>query len=230
MNQGFGPASSPFAGFGASAEQRNRVLRNTYWLLALSMVPTVLGAWVGLETGITQFLGGGFIGAILFLAGAYAFIYAIQKNKNSATGLYLLLAFTFFMGLMLSGLLSSILPRSNGAQMVMMAFSGTAAVLVGMASLSTFIKRDLSGMGHFLFIGTLMLIVAGLLNLFFQSTALAITLNVLCVGIFSAWILYDLKSVRDGHETSYISATLSVYLSLFNIFQSLLSLLGLSDE
>ena len=112
----------------------------------------------------------------------------------------------------------------------MMAFSGTAAVLVGMASLSTVIKRDLSGMGQFLFIGTLMLIVAGLLNLFFNSTALAITLNVLCVGIFSAWILYDLKSVRDGHETSYISATLSVYLSLFNIFQSLLSLLGLSND
>lgn len=230
MNQGFGPVPSPYAGFGASAEQRNRVLRNTYWLLALSMAPTVLGAWVGLETGITQFLASGFIGAILFLAGAYGFIYAIQKNRNSSTGFYLLLAFTFFMGLMLSGLLSSILPRSNGAQMVMMAFSGTAAVLVGMASLSTFIKRDLSGMGQFLFIGTLMLIVAGLLNLFFNSTALAITLNVLCVGIFSAWILYDLKRVKDGHETSYISATLSVYLSLFNIFQSLLSLLGLSND
>lgn len=230
MNQGFGPTPSPYAGFGASAEQRNRVLRNTYWLLALSMVPTVLGAWIGLETGITRFLASGFIGAILFLAGAYGFIYAIQKNRNSSTGVYLLLAFTFFMGLMLSGLLSSILPRSNGAEMVMMAFSGTAAVLVGMASLSTVIKRDLSGMGQFLFIGTLMLIVAGLLNLFFNSTALAITLNVLCVGIFSAWILYDLKSVRDGHETSYISATLSVYLSLFNIFQSLLSLLGLSND
>ena len=205
--------------------QRNRVLRNTYWLLALSMLPTVLGAWVGLATGITASLTGG-LGLIVFLGGAFGFMFAIEKTKNSAAGVPILLAFTFFMGLMLSRLLAMVLGFSNGASLVMTAFAGTAAVFFGMASLSTVIKRDLSNMGKFLFIGAILILVAAVANVFIQSSALMVTISTLAVGVFSAFILYDLKRVQDGHETNYISATLGVYLSLYNVFQSLLMLLG----
>ena len=214
------------AGGGALAEQRNRVLRNTYWLLALSMVPTVLGAWVGVQTGLMRNLGGG-MGAIVFLAGAFGFMFAIEKFKNSAAGVPILLAFTFFMGLMLARLLGMVLGLKNGGSLIMMAFAGTGAIFFGMASLTTVIKRDLSSMGKFLFIGMIMLIVAGIANIFIQSSALMITLSVLAIGIFSAFILYDLKRVQDGEETNYISATLGVYLSLYNVFSNLLALLGI---
>jgi modulator of FtsH protease len=141
-----------------------------------------------------------------------------------------LLAFTFFMGLMLSRLVGSVLGLANGAGLIMTAFAGTGVIFLGMATLSTVIKRDLGNMGKFLFIGMIMLLVAGIANVFIQSGALMITLSVLAIGIFSAFILYDLKRVRDGEETNYITATLGVYLSLFNVFQSLLTLLGLSGS
>lgn len=209
-----------------SAAQRNRVLRNTYLLLAVSMVPTVLGAWFGVATGLASAMSPG-VGLVVFLAGAFGFIFAIEKAKNSAAGVPLLLAFTFFMGVMLSRLLGSVLGLANGTSLVMMAFAGTGAIFLGMASMSSVIKRDLTSMGKWLFIGAIMVLVAGVANFFIQSSALMITLSVLVIGIFSAFILHDLKRVQDGHETNYISATLGVYLSLFNVFQSLLALLGI---
>ena len=211
----------------ASEQQRNLVLRNTYWLLALSMVPTVLGAWVGIATGLTSMMSPG-IGLMVFLAGAFGFMFAIEKTKDSAAGVPVLLAFTFFMGLMLSRLVGTVLGLNNGASLVMTAFGGTGAVFLGMASLSSIIKRDLSFMGKWLFIGVILLLVAGIANFFIQSSALMITLSVLAIGIFSAFILHDLKRVKDGLETNYITATLGIYLSLYNVFQSLLMLLGLS--
>jgi modulator of FtsH protease len=210
-----------------SVQARNRVLRNTYWLLALSMVPTVLGAWLGVATGITRALSPG-VGLVVFLAGAFGFMFAIEKTKNSAAGVPLLLAFTFFMGVMLSRLVGTVLGMANGASLVMTAFAGTGAIFLGMASLSSIIKRDLSAMGKWLFIGAIMLLVAGIANIFIQSSALMITLSVLAIGIFSAFILHDLKRVQDGLETNYISATLGVYLSIYNVFQSLLALLGIA--
>ena len=210
----------------SSASQRNRVLRNTYWLLALSMVPTVLGAWVGVVTGITSGLTG-FMGLMVFFGGAFGFMFAIEKTKNSSAGVPVLLAFTFFMGLMLSRLVANVLGFSNGASLIMTAFGGTAAIFFGMASLSSVIKRDLSSMGKFLFIGMIMLLVAGVANVFIQSSVLMVTLSVLAIGIFSAFILHDLKRIQDGEETNYIAATLGVYLSIFNVFQSLLTLLGI---
>ena len=205
---------------------RNRVLRNTYWLLALSMVPTVLGAWLGVATGIASAMTPG-ISLIVFMGGAFGFMYAIEKTKESAAGVPVLLAFTFFMGVMLSRLVGNVLGLSNGASLIMTAFAGTGAIFLGMASLSSIIKRDLSSMGKFLFIGAVMLLVVGIANFFIQSSALMITLSVLAIGIFSAFILYDLKRVQDGHETNYITATLGVYLSIYNVFQSLLMLLGI---
>jgi modulator of FtsH protease len=141
-----------------------------------------------------------------------------------------LLAFTFFMGLMLSRLVGSVLGLANGAGLIMTAFAGTGLIFLGMATLSSVIKRDLSSMGKFLFVGAIMLLVAGIANIFLQSSALFITVAVLAIGIFSAFILYDLKRVKDGEETNYISATVGVYLSVFNVFQSLLALLGFASR
>ena len=213
----------------SSVEQRNRVLRNTYWLLALSMVPTILGAWIGVTTGLMAGLGAG-MSAIVFLGGAFGFLFAIEKTKNSAAGVPVLLAFTFFMGLMLSRLIGAVLGLANGAGLIMTAFAGTGLIFLGMATLSSVIKRDLSSMGKFLFIGAIMLLVAGIANIFLQSSALFITVAVLAIGIFTAFILYDLKRVKDGQETNYITATVGVYLSLFNVFQSLLALLGFAGS
>ena len=229
MNQPLQTAYTGYAGAGTSIEQRNRVLRNTYWLLALSMVPTVLGAWIGVSTGLMSQMGMG-MSAIVFLGGAFAFIFAIERTKNSAAGVPVLLAFTFFMGLMLSRMIGAVLGLSNGAELIMTAFAGTGLIFLGMASLSSVIKRDLSAMGKFLFIGMIMVIVAALANIFLQSSALMITVAVLAIGIFSAFILYDLKRVKDGQETNYITATLGVYLSLYNVFQSLLAILGFAGS
>jgi modulator of FtsH protease len=217
-----------YSGGGSSIAlaQRNRVLRNTYWLLALSLVPTVLGAWIGVSTGIIARMGTG-MSVLLFLGGAFGFIFAIEKTKNSAAGVPVLLGFTFFMGLMLSRLLSAILGFSNGPALIMMAFGGTAGVFFAMASLATVIKRDLSGMAKFLFVGVIVLLIAGLMNIFlFQSSALMLTISVIAIGLFSAYMLYDIKRIIDGGETNYISATLAIYLDLYNIFQSLLAILG----
>ena len=219
----------PFPGaadVGLAGAKRNAVLRNTYWLLALSLVPTVLGAWVGVTTGVVAKMGMG-LSLVVFLAGAFGLMYAIEKTKNSATGVYVLLAFTFFMGLMLSRLVGQVLGFRNGSSLVMTAFGGTAVIFFTMASLATMIKRDLSGIGKFLTIGAVILFFAFLVNFFLQSSALMLTLLVLCLGIFSAFMLYDIKRVIDGGETNYISATLAIYLDIYNVFQSLLSLLGI---
>jgi modulator of FtsH protease len=219
----------PSYGLGSTTalEQRNRVLRNTYWLLALSLIPTVLGAWVGVATGITRSLGGG-LGLIVFLGGAFGFMYAIQKTKDSAAGVGVLLAFTFFMGLMLSRLIAMVLGFKNGPSLVMTAFGGTAGVFFVMASLATFIKRDLTGLGKWLFVGALVLMVGAIVNVFVGSSAGMLVISTLCIGIFSLYMLYDLKQIIDGGETNYINATLALYLDLFNVFQGLLALLGLT--
>ena len=206
--------------------ERQRVLRNTYWLLALSLLPTVLGAWVGVSTGITRSLTGG-LGLIVFLGGAFGFMFAIEKTKNSAAGVLVLLGFTFFMGLMLSRLIAMVLGFKNGSELVMTAFGGTAGVFFVMASLATVIKRDLSGMGKFLFVGAMVLMVGGIINVFVGSTTGMLVISVAAIGVFSAYMLYDLKQIMDGGETNYISATLALYLDLFNVFQSLLALLGI---
>nr|WP_315430086.1 Bax inhibitor-1/YccA family protein [uncultured Albidiferax sp.] len=212
--------------YGVAQEQRQRVMRNTYWLLALSLVPTVLGAWLGVATGITQSLGGG-LGLIVFMGGAFGFMYAIEKTKNSAAGVPVLLGFTFFMGLMLSRMIAMVLGFKNGPDLVMTAFAGTAGVFLVMASVASVIKRDISGMGKWLFVGAIVLLVGGIINVFVGSTAGMMALSVAAIGIFSAYLLYDLKQIIDGGETNYISATLALYLDLFNIFQSLLALLGI---
>ena len=213
-------------GYGVRLEQRNKVLRNTYWLLALSLVPTVLGAWAGVAFGLGQLFSGA-IGIVLFLAMAFGFIYAIQKTKNSAAGVPVLLAFTFFMGLMMSRLIESVLGFKNGPDLIMTAFGGTAGVFFAMATLATFIKRDLSGMNQWLFVGVIVLLVGGIINMFVGSTVGMMVLSMVGIAIFSAYMLYDIKQIIDGGETNYITATLALYLDIMNVFQNLLMLLGI---
>jgi modulator of FtsH protease len=219
--------------FGASAGMadmlavRHRVLRNTYWLLALSMIPTVLGAWLGVQFKFAFFSGSPMIGFMLFMAIAFGFIYAIEKTKDSALGVAVLLGFTFFMGLMLSRLIGNILGFSNGASLIMMAFGGTAAIFGTMATVATVSKRDFSGLGKWLFAGVLVILVAALANIFFQLPALQLVISVIAIAIFSAYILYDVQQVINGGETNYITATLSIYLDVYNIFSNLLALLGI---
>ena len=217
-----------FGRFGAtdSSAQRNQVMRNTYWLLALSLLPTVLGAWIGVATGITALLSGG-LGMVVFLGGAFGFMYAIEKTKHSGAGVAVLLGFTFFMGLMLSRMIAYVLGFRNGGELIMTAFGGTAGVFLVMASLASTIKRDLEGLGKWLFIGVLVLLVGGIVNVFVGSSVFMAVLSTMAIAIFSAFLLVDLKRIVDGGETNYITATLAIYLNLFNIFQSLLSLLGL---
>ncbi len=214
---------------GASvAVERNRVLRNTYALLALSLVPTVIGAWVGIASGFNAlFAGRIWLSLLVFFGGAFAFMWAIQRNRNNGLGVVLLLGFTFFMGLMLSRLVGAVLGLKNGGDLVMMAFGGTALIFGAMASLGTVIKKDLSGMGKFLFVGALVVMIGAIAGAFLQIPALTLTILVLCLAIFSAYILYDVNQIVTGGETNYISATLALYLDVFNVFQSLLSLLGI---
>ncbi len=225
MNEQLSVLDSDYS-YGISAEERNKVLRNTYWLLALSLVPTVLGAWAGVALGLGRVFSGG-LGVVLFLAGAFGFIYAIERTKNSATGVPVLLAFTFFMGITMSRLIESVLGFKNGTDLVMTAFGGTAGVFLVMAILATTIKRDISGMGQWLFVGTMALVVGGIINVFVGSTAGMLALSVAAIAIFSAYMLYDIKQIIDGGETNYISATLALYLDIVNVFQSLLALLGI---
>ena len=210
----------------SSPEERNRVLRNTYWLLALSMLPTVLGAWMGVETGLSKVLSG-WVGLIAILVGGFGFIYAIEKTKNSAAGVPILLGFTFFMGLMLSSLIAAVLGFKNGSSLVMTAFGGTAGVFFVMASLASVIKRDLSGMGKWLFVGAIVMMVGGIINVFVGSSVGMMVISMMGIAIFSAYMLYDIKQIIDGGETNYISATLALYLDIINVFQSLLALLGI---
>lgn len=228
MNDNLQTAYGAYGTPGTAVAERNRVLRNTYWLLALSMVPTVLGAWVGVAMGFSLFAANPFIGFIAFMAIAFGFFFAIDKFKNSGVGVALLLGFTFFMGLMLSRLIGAVLGNyGNGSQLIMMAFGGTALVFIGMASLASTLKRDISGLGKWLMVGVIGLIVASVANIWLQLPALMLTVSVLAIGIFSAFMLYDLKRVVDGGETNYITATLAIYLDVYNVFVNLLSILGI---
>lgn len=220
------PVQGAYAGTEGVA--RNRVLRNTYWLLALSMIPTVLGAMLGLSSGMNRFMvASPGTSAIVFLIGAFGLMYLVERNKESSLGVVLLLAFTFFMGLMLSRLIGHVLGFSNGSQLIMLAFGGTAAVFGAMASVASTTKRDFSHWQKFLFIGVVILIVASLANIFLQLPALVLTVSVMAIAIFSAFLLVDLQRVIRGGETNYVSATLAIYLDVYNIFANLLMLLGI---
>lgn len=207
------------------AQQQNKVLRNTYMLLALSMVPTVIGALLGVQLGFSLFAGSPLMSFVVFLAIAFGFMWGIERTKDSAMGVVLLLGFTFFMGLMLSRILQVALGFSNGASLIATAAGGTGAIFFTLAGIATVTKRDFSSLGKFLFVGVVVILLAALANIFFQVPALALTISAAAVLIFSLYILYDISRIVHGGETNYITATLAVYLDVYNIFVSLLNLL-----
>jgi len=206
-------------------ETRHRVLRNTYWLLALTMIPTVLGAMLGVMFQIP--VPRGFLGFGIFLAAVWGFMYAIEKTKDSGAGILVLLSFTFFMGIWLTPLLTRTLAFSNGGTLIMIAFGGTASILAVMATIATVTKRDFSMMGKWLFAGVIGMIVAAFAAIAFQLPMLMIAISALSILIFSAYILYDVQQIINGGETNYIRAASMLYIDVFSIFSNLLALLGI---
>lgn len=205
---------------------RNQVLRNTYWLLALSLIPTVIGAVVGMSAGVPSLMAGSpIMGLIIFFGIAFGLMWGIQRNRNSLTGVMLLLGFTFFMGIMLSQILSVALQMSNGGELIAMAGSATAAIFFSLAMYTSISKRDFSFMGNFLFAGLILLIIAAVANVFLQIPAMAVAISAVGALLFTAYLLYDLSRIVNGGETNYITATLAVYLDIYNLFVSLLNLL-----
>jgi modulator of FtsH protease len=207
------------------AAQQQRVLRNTYALLALSMAPTVAGALIGIQLKFSFLAGSPFIAFMLFLGVAWGFMWGIERTKNSGMGVALLLGFTFLMGLMLSRILQVALGFANGGTLIAMAAGGTGAIFFALAGVAATTKRDFSNMGKFLFAGVILLLVAIVANIFFQIPALALAISAIAVVIFSAYILYDINRIVHGGEDNYITATLAVYLDIYNVFVSLLQLL-----
>lgn len=207
------------------ALRQNRVLRNTYLLLALSMVPTLFGALAGIQMGFSFLAGSPFMAFMLFLGIAWGFMYGIERTKDSGWGVALLLGFTFFMGLMLSRILQVALGFSNGGSLIAMAAGGTGAIFFTLSAVATVSKRDFSGLGKFLFVGMVVVLLAAAANIFLQIPALALAVSAAVVLLFSAYILHDVSRIMQGGETNYIVATLAVYLDLYNVFVGLLNLL-----
>ena len=211
-------------GTGGIALEQQRVLRNTYLLLALTMVPTVIGAFIGISTGgiIMQHP---IISFFVMLGAVIGLQFAIAANRNSALGVVLLLVMTFLLGWFLGPLLAIALTMKNGPQLIGMAAAGTGGIFLVMAGIATTTKRDYSFMGKFLFVGMIVALLAIVANMFLQIPALALTISAVVLVVFSLFLLYDVSRIVNGGETNYIMATTGVYMSLFNIFANLLQLL-----
>lgn len=206
------------------APEAQKVLRNTYLLLALTMVPTVAGAWLGMATAAV-ITSAPIISFFVMLAAVIGLQFGIVRYRNSAIGIGLLLLMTGLLGWFLGPLLNYALALRNGAQLVGYAALGTGAVFLGMAAVATTTKRDFSFMSKFLFVGMIVLLAAIVANLFLQIPALALTISSLVVVVFSLFLLHDLSRIVTGGETNYLLAATGVYISLFNIFANLLQLL-----
>lgn len=212
------------------AAQQNKVLRNTYLLLAVSLIPTVIGAAIG-----TNFINFSFLrsspimSVIIMMAVFYGWIFMIEKNRNSVLGVGLLLGFTAFMGLLLAPLLQTILSLRNGGQLVMMAAGGTAAVFFVLSGIASTTKRDFSFLNKFLLVGFVVIMLAVVAQIFLQSPLMQLVLCGAFIIFSSALILWQINAIVRGGETNYVSATLSLYVSLYNIFSSLLQILGVTS-
>lgn len=221
------PELHPRSTYSAPAElgaAQQRVLRNTYLLLALTMIPTVIGAMIGMSTA-GLIMQHPIIGTLVMLGAVIGLQFAIAANRDSGLGVALLLLMTFILGWWLGPLLTVALSLRNGPQLVGFAAAGTGIIFFVMAAIATTTKRDFSFMGKFLFVGMIALLIAMLANMFLQIPALALTISSLVIVVFSLFLLHDVSRIVNGGETNYVMATTGVYLSLFNIFASLLQLL-----
>ena len=212
--------------FGTQSVQ-NAVLRNTYWLLALSLIPTMIGAVIGTNLDLSFMRTSPMVSIIAIMAIFYGWIFAIERNRESSLGVVLLLGFTGFMGLLLGPLFQHILGFSNGAQLIMMAAGGTAVSFFGLAAFATNAKRDLSNTGKFLMVGGIVIMLAVVANIFLQSPVLQLVVVGAFVIFSTMMIAFQLNQIVRGGETNYVSATLTLYVSIYNLFTSLLQLLGI---
>ena len=210
---------------GSLATEQNRVLRNTYMMLALTMIPTVIGAFVGMTINFSFMAQHPILSSLLMFGAMMGMMFAVTALRDSVWGIAALLGFTLLAGVFLGPILQVALNLKNGAQLVGMAAGGTGIIFGSLATLATVTKKDFSFMGKFLFIGLIMLIVASLANMFFQVPALSLTISAIAVMIFSAYILFDVSRIVNGGETNYVMATLALYLDIYNLFINLLSLL-----
>jgi modulator of FtsH protease len=221
MEQEYLPATQ----IGAVATTQNRVLRNTYMMLALTMIPTVIGAFVGMSMSFAFMAQSPVMSTLLMFGAMMGLMFAVTALRNSIWGVVALLGFTFVAGVFLGPILQVALHLKNGAQLVGMAAGGTGIIFFSLATLATVTKKDFSFMGKFLFIGLILLVVASLANLFFHIPALSLTISSIAVLIFSAYILFDVSRIVNGGETNYVMATLGLFLNIYNLFINLLSLL-----
>ena len=210
---------------GTVAQEQNKVLRNTYTMLALTMIPTIIGAFVGLSISFTLMAQHPIMAPLLMFAVMLGMLFAVSALRNSVWGIVMLLGFTFVAGVFLGPILQHALHLRNGAQLIGMAAGGTGLIFFSLATLVTVTKKDFSFMGKFLFIGLILLVVASLANIFFAIPALSLTISAIAVLLFSAYILYDISQIINGGETNYVMATMGLYLNIYNIFVHLLSLL-----
>ncbi|MGB8433364.1 MAG: Bax inhibitor-1/YccA family protein [Burkholderiales bacterium] len=218
---------TPYTGTQDVAVRQNKVLRNTYLLLAVTLIPTAIGALLGANLNLSFMRTSPMVSFIAILAIFYGWIWAIEKNRNSGIGVALLLGFTFFLGMLLGPVLQRVLGFANGGQLVAMAAGGTALTFFGLSAVASNVKRDFSGMGRFLLVGFIVIMLAVVANVFFQIPALALTLLVAFIIFSSMVILYQVNAIVRGGETNYVSATLTLYVAIYNIFSSLLQLLGI---
>ena len=212
------------AGARALTPEQNRVLRNTYLMLALTMVPTVIGAMVGMATGgiVMQHP---IISLFVMLGAVIGLQFAIAANRNSGLGVALLLLMTFILGWWLGPLLTVALSLSNGPQLVGFAAAGTGLIFLVMSVIAVTTKRDFSFMGKFLMVGMIVALIALIANAFLAIPALSLTISSVVIVVFSLFLLHDVSRIVTGGETNYIMATTGVYLSLWNVFANLLSVL-----
>ena len=215
---------SVITGTALGAEQ-NKVLRNTYMMLALTMIPTIIGAFVGTSINFSFMAGHPIMAALLMFGTMMGLLFAVTALRDSVWGIVALLGFTFVAGVFLGPILQVALHLKNGAQLIGLAAGGTSVIFFSLATIATTTKRDFSFMGKFLFIGLILLIVASLANMFFQIPALSLTISAIAVMIFSAYILFDVSRIVQGGETNYVMATLALYMDIYNLFINLLSLL-----
>ncbi|NOT17473.1 MAG: Bax inhibitor-1/YccA family protein [Sulfuriferula sp.] len=210
---------------GSLAEVQNKVLRNTYMMLALTMIPTIIGAYMGMSINFSFMAQHPILSMLGMLAVMFGVFMGIAANRNNALGVVLLLAATGLFGLMLGPVLQAALHFSNGAQLIAMAAGGTGAIFFTLATIATVTKKDFSFMGKFLFVGLIMLVLASLANAFFHIPVASLAISAIAIMLFSGYILYDISQIIHGGETNYVMATLAIYLDIYNIFVNLLNLL-----
>ncbi len=223
------PTQTSYQGTHALSSQQ-RVLRNTYLLLAVTMIPTIIGAALGANLDMSFMRASPMLSFFAVLGIFYGWIFMIEKNRNSIAGVWLLLGFTLFLGVLLGPLLQKVLGLRNGVSLVMMAAGGTAVIFAVMAGVATTTKRDLSGLGNFVMVGGIVIMLAVVANIFLASPVLYLVLLGGFVLLSSVLILWQINAIVRGGETNYISATLSLYISVYNLFSSLLQLLGIGGS